>query len=63
MSIAIACHDMGFELTGCELDTDYFHAGVERVKKNVSQLSLFAPEELTQKNETLFDFLPELEKV
>lgn len=55
MSIAIACHDMGFELTGTELDKDYFKAGVERVKKHVSQLSLFAPEELTQKNETLFD--------
>jgi len=55
MSIAIACHDMGFELTGCELDSDYFNTGVERVKKHVSQLSLFAPEELTQKNETLFD--------
>ena len=49
MSIAIACHDMGFELTGCELDKDYFDAGVQRVKKHVSQLSLFAPEELTQK--------------
>ena len=55
MSIVIACHDMGFKLTGCELDKDYFDAGVERVKKHVSQLSLFAPEELTQKNETLFD--------
>lgn len=55
MSIAIACHDMGFELTGCELDNDYFNAGVERVKKHVSQLSLFAPEELTQTPETLFD--------
>ena len=55
MSIAIACHYMGFELTGCELDKDYFDAGVQRVKKHVSQLSLFAPEELTQKNETLFD--------
>ena len=49
MSIAIACHDMGFELVGCELDSDYFNNGVERVKKHVSQLSLFAPEELTQK--------------
>ena len=32
-----------------------FNSGIERVKKHVSQLSLFAPEELTQKNETLFD--------
>ena len=55
MSIVIACHDMGFKLTGCELDKDYFDAGVQRVKKHVSQLSLFAPEELTQKNDTLFN--------
>ena len=55
MSIAIACHDMGFELTGTELDKDYFDSGIERVKKYVSQLSLFGPEELTQKTETLFD--------
>lgn len=47
-SIAIACHDMGFELTGCELDKDYFYSGVERVKKHVSQLSLFEPAELNQ---------------
>lgn len=54
MSIAIACHDMGFELTGCELDPDYYIAGVDRLKRHVSQLSLFAPEELTQQPKTLF---------
>ena len=55
MSIAIACHYMGFELTGCELDKDYFDAGVQRVKKHVSQLSLFEPAELTSKEiQTLF---------
>lgn len=48
MSIAIACHDMGFELTGCELDKDYFDAGIKRVKKHCSQLSLFEPSELIQ---------------
>ena len=41
MSIAIACHDYGFELTGCELDKEYFDKGVERVKNHVSQLKLF----------------------
>ena len=40
-SIAIACHDYGFELTGCELDKEYFDKGVERVKNHVSQLKLF----------------------
>ena len=41
MSIAIACHDYGFELTGCELDKEYFDKGVERITNHVKQLSLF----------------------
>lgn len=41
MSIAIACHDYGFELTGCELDKDYFEEGIKRVKNHVSQQKLF----------------------
>ena len=41
MSIAIACHDYGFELVGCELDKEYFDKGVERITNHVKQLSLF----------------------
>ena len=41
MSIAIACHDYGFELTGCELDKEYFDKGVERITNHVKQLTLF----------------------
>ena len=41
MSIAIACHDYGYELTGCELDKEYYDKGVKRVKNHVSQLKLF----------------------
>ena len=41
MSIAIACHDYGFELTGCELDKDYFRDGVKRVKNHILQQKLF----------------------
>lgn len=41
MSIAIACHDYGFELTGCELDKEYFDKGVQRIKNHVSQTKLF----------------------
>lgn len=53
-SIAIACHDYGFELTACELDEDYYKASVERVKRHVAfNHSLFSPEQLTQQN-TLF---------
>ena len=40
MSIAIACHYMGFELTGCELDKEYFDAGVERVTNQTRQQTL-----------------------
>jgi site-specific DNA-methyltransferase (adenine-specific) len=41
MSIAIACHDYGFELDGCELDPEYFEKGIQRVKNHISQLRLF----------------------
>jgi site-specific DNA-methyltransferase (adenine-specific) len=41
MSIAIACHDYGFELTGCELDEEYYAKGIERVKNHVAQLKMF----------------------
>jgi len=40
-SIAIACHDYGFELTACELDTEYYEKAVERIKNHVAQLTLF----------------------
>jgi site-specific DNA-methyltransferase (adenine-specific) len=41
MSIAIACHDYGFELDGCELDPEYYEKGIQRVKSHISQLNLF----------------------
>ena len=41
MSIAIACHDYGFNLTGCELDKEYFDKGIKRVKNHVAQQKLF----------------------
>lgn len=40
-SIAIACHNYGFELTGCELDKDYYNGAIKRVKNHVSQARLF----------------------
>ncbi len=40
-SIACACHDMKFDLTGCELDSDYFEAMQKRIKEHKMQLSLF----------------------
>ena len=41
MSIAIACHNRGFELTACELDLDYYEAAIKRIKNHVSQLTIF----------------------
>lgn len=41
MSIAIACHQMGFDLTLCEIDKDYYDAGVKRFKEQTMQQSLF----------------------
>jgi site-specific DNA-methyltransferase (adenine-specific) len=41
MSSVIACLNLGFEITGCELDSDYFDSGIERVKKSQQQQRLF----------------------
>jgi len=43
MSSAIACHQMGFDLTLCELDKDYCEAGVKRFREQTMQQSLFKP--------------------
>jgi len=40
-SIAIACHDYGFELTACELDKDYYDAAIKRINNHISQQKLF----------------------
>jgi site-specific DNA-methyltransferase (adenine-specific) len=40
-SIAIACHDYGFELTACELDAEYFDKAMERINNHMAQLKLF----------------------
>jgi site-specific DNA-methyltransferase (adenine-specific) len=40
-SIAIACHDYGFELTCCELDKEYYDKAVQRIQNHVSQQKLF----------------------
>ncbi len=40
-SIAIACHDYGFELTCCELDLEYYNKAVERITNHTNQTKLF----------------------
>ena len=40
-SIAIACHYAGYDLTACEIDTEYFDKTMKRIKENTAQQSLF----------------------
>ena len=40
-SIAIACHNLGFDLTACELDKDYFNAAMKRIEDHKKQLRMF----------------------
>jgi len=43
-SIRIACHDMGFDFEGCEIDKDYWEAQEERYNTHIQQSDLFSPE-------------------
>lgn len=47
-SICIACHDLGFDLTWMELDSDYYEAACKRYKNHAAQNTLFEPAELTK---------------
>jgi site-specific DNA-methyltransferase (adenine-specific) len=40
-SIAIACHYMGFELTACEIDQEYYNDSYKRFKQQTAQLAIF----------------------
>lgn len=40
-SHAIACNNLGFELTACELDKDYYEASIKRIKQATAQERLF----------------------
>jgi len=46
---AIACHDLGYDLTWMELDADYYAAACKRYKDHAAQGSLFEPQEIRQK--------------
>ena len=41
MSIAIACHNLGFDLVCTELDKDYYDAAVKRYNNHILQQRLF----------------------
>ena len=40
-SIAIACHNLGYDLTACELDKDYYEAAIKRLEQHQNQQRLF----------------------
>jgi site-specific DNA-methyltransferase (adenine-specific) len=40
-SIAIACHNLKYDLTACELDTEYYNAAMKRLKEHQQQLTMF----------------------
>jgi site-specific DNA-methyltransferase (adenine-specific) len=40
-SIAIACHDYGFDLTACELDKEYYDKAMKRINNHILQQKLF----------------------
>lgn len=42
-SSRIACHDLGFEFVGYELDRDYYEAQEARFAKHIEQPNMFAP--------------------
>lgn len=40
-SIAIACHNLGFDLTACELDKEYYDSAMKRLHDHKLQQKLF----------------------
>ena len=40
-SIAIACHNLGYDLTGYEIDKEYFEAAKKRIEQHKAQIRIF----------------------
>ena len=54
-SSLIACHRMGFEYWGYELDADYFKAASERLAREKATTPLFEPQEIYKQEGLSFD--------
>ena len=39
-SIAIACHNLGYDLTACELDKEYYEEAIKRINQHKAQLRI-----------------------
>jgi site-specific DNA-methyltransferase (adenine-specific) len=51
-SIAIACWDLGFDLTAFEIDKDYFNDACNRIELHTRQEQMYPPEEIKQPEQT-----------
>jgi len=40
-SIALACHNLGFDLTACELDKEYYDKAMKRINEHKQQIRMF----------------------
>ena len=40
-SIAIACHNLKYDLTACELDKEYYEAAMKRIEQHKQQIRMF----------------------
>ena len=40
-SIAIACHNLGYDLTACELDKEYYDKAMKRINQHKAQIRMF----------------------
>lgn len=40
-SISIACHNLGYDLTGYEIDNDYYEAAKKRIEQHKQQIRMF----------------------
>ena len=40
-SIALACHNLKYDLTACELDKEYYDSAMLRLKRHQQQLTMF----------------------
>lgn len=45
LSIGIACHDMSYDLTVTELDTEYYNRASRRLDEHRAQIQMFGPDE------------------
>ena len=45
-SLRIACHDLGFDFIGCELDPDYWRDQEKRYREHIAQPQLISTEEI-----------------